>query len=73
MLLFLVVVPAALSHKLSQDLDGGLCTEFLFLWHIEIVNENDALHTETGSINIRSNLINLGVYDILYLVTVGLG
>jgi len=73
MLLVLVVVPTSLSHELSQNLNWGLSSEFLLHGHVKIINEDDALHAEAGSVDTSSNLFELHVDNILNLVAVSLG
>lgn len=68
MLVVFSVVPASLIDKLSQNFNWWLSSEYL-LWHIEIINKDDAFHTESGTKVILSSLIKLHVNNVLDLVT----
>lgn len=72
MLLVLVVVPAALSHELSQNFDWWLGTELFFLWHVKIINKDNSLHSESWTVDTKSDLVKLAINDILNLVAMSL-
>jgi len=72
MLFVLVVVPTALSHILSEDLNRGLCTVSLNLRHVKIIDEDNTLHTHTGSKNTTSNLVKFAINNILNLIATSL-
>ena len=67
MLSVLAVIPATLVDKLSQDLNGRLCTIILFLRHVEIIDEDNATHSKFGTEVVFASLVNLIINDVLYL------
>ena len=73
--LFLVfaVVPASESHKLSNKFDWWLSSILFFLWHVEVVDEDDVLLTESGTIAIFSSLFEVGLKIVLRLISRCLG
>lgn len=67
------LVPAALVDQLSQNFNWRLCTIVLFLWHVEIVDEDNATHAKFGSEVVLPTLVQLHIDDVLNLVGMGLG
>jgi len=59
--LFLViaVVPASESHELTNKFDWWLSAILFFLWHVEVVDEDNVLLTESGTIAIFSSLFEV--------------
>jgi len=73
MLFVLIVIPTALSHKLSENFNGWLCTELFFLGHVKIINEDNTFHSKTRSENTSPDLIKFHVNNVLNLVAMSLG
>lgn len=71
-LFILAVVPTSVVHPLSQKFERGLSTVVFLLWHIQIINENDELLANRGSIHSLSSLFELIIKIVLSLICRGL-
>jgi hypothetical protein len=58
---------------LSDELDGWLSTIFLFLRHVEIINEDNESLAWGRAINTLSSLIKLFIKGVLCLICRSLG
>lgn len=67
------VIPTTVVHPLSQQLDWRLCTILLFLWHIQIVDENHAVLAKRRTVEALSLLLHTRVDDLLSLICSRLG
>jgi len=73
MLVILSIVPSTLINELPQDLNWWLSAISLLLWHVEIIDEDDASHTESWTVVIFSPLIEFHIDNVLDVIAVGLG
>ena len=69
----LPVVPAFMVHVLPDQLDGRLCPEGFLLRHVEVVDEDDALLADGGTVVALATFLHLAVDGVLGLVGAGLG
>lgn len=67
-LLVLPVVPPIMVHKLSQQFNRWLGLVLLFLGHVEIINKNDVLLANWGSIDSSLDLLKFEINGVLSLV-----
>lgn len=72
MLVVLSIIPTFLILKLSQDLNWWLRLEE-DLWHVEIINKDNALHSESWTEVVFSSLVKFHINDVLNLVAMSLG
>lgn len=73
MLVIFSIIPSTLINELPQDLNWWLGAVSLLLWHVEIIDEDDASHTESWSEMVFSPLIEFHIDNVLDVVAVGLG
>ena len=66
-------IPSTVVHPLSKQLNRGLCSIFLLLRHIQIIDKNDSFFTKGWPINSLSSLLHLAIYDSLSLICTCLG
>lgn len=50
----LSVVEATCVDKLTEELDGGLCTILFSLWHVNIIDKDDTLRVALNTPNLLS-------------------
>ena len=67
------VVVALHVDELSEQLNGRLCSIELFLWHVDIVDEDQALRVALEAVDITIALRNLGIKHGLNALTLSLG
>lgn len=67
------IVPALVVHPLAEKLNRGLSTVFLLLRHIEVINEENGMLSELGSVDTLTTLVHEAINDTLGLVSRGLG
>jgi hypothetical protein len=53
------IVPAFVVHPLTEQLERWLSTILLFLWHVEVINEDDVLFTKSRTVTILSPLFEV--------------
>jgi hypothetical protein len=68
MLIIFSVIPSTLIDPLSKDLNWRLSTIFLDLWHVQIVNEYNTLHSNSWTEMILSQFSEFTINDVLDLI-----
>ena len=69
----LPLIPATVVKELSDQLQRRLGTILFFLWHVEIIDEDDIFLSNRWSVNTLTSFLNLVIERILDLVGRGLG
>lgn len=67
------VIPPLVVHPLPEQLYGGLCSKFLLLWHIKVIDEDYCILAERWPVDALSLFLHVSVDDTLGLIGSGLG
>ena len=64
------VIPAAVIHPLSEQLNWRLCSIFLFLWHVQVIDEDNdfVLTLFRPEVPFSSSCTHFRVYEPLDLI-----
>ena len=68
----LSIIPTALVHKLSQDLNWRLSTVLLNLWHIQVIDKDYTTFRIRWCEYTLSSLLQLRIDNVLYRIAMGL-
>jgi len=68
LLLAVKLVPSIVVHPLSEKLNGWLGAINLFLWHVEIIDEDDGVLSKRWSPDALTTPVHASVNDVLSLI-----
>jgi hypothetical protein len=72
MLIVSTFIPSTLIDPLTEDLNRRLSTILFDLGHVQVINENNTLHTNSGSKVILSQFGQFTIDNVLNLIASGL-
>ena len=67
------LIPALVVHPLAKQLNRRLRAIALFLWHVEVIDEDDGVLAKFWAIDSFTTSIHVSIDDILGLIGRGLG
>ena len=65
-------IPALVVHPLSEELNRRLGTVLLFLWHVQVINEEDSILSKFWTPDALTTSVHATIDDVLGLVGRGL-